>query len=148
MRRTTVVGWIKVNSVELSSIMIAGDAGSLFPAANVFAVQREGANFLGNEGNLSAFPIFRSYVPMPDVTEQLELSIHHENDTVQVGVMNILGVSASSILQLGSNHHIHAISRVKHIRQLRGTGAEAAEPVISPVVPAVAVPPVPPVAPV
>lgn len=145
MKRTTVVGCIKVISVELSSIMIAGDACMLHPVANVFAVQREVANFLGNEGNLSAFPIFSSAIPIPDVDEQLELSIQNENDTIQVGVMNILGVSASSILQLGSNQQIDAVSRIKHIRQLRGPSPAGGAPIV---IPPIAVAPVPPVAPV
>lgn len=147
MVRTSVVGFVKIRTVELSSIVFAGDAGILHPVSNVLAVQRELPSYNGNEGKLSVFPLFTNPIPVPELVEDFSMDIDNQSNTINVGYVDIIGVSASSIIQIGSNHRIDAESRIKHIRQLLGrTGGQLEEG--GQAAAEAAVPPVPPVSPV
>jgi len=118
MIRTSVVGHVKVRSLLLSSAVHVGEIGGLFPDSRVFAVQRERAVFLGNEGDLEQFPIFRQPFARIRSTERIQLEIHNRIPAISVRMVDILGISASSVLQVGNVGVVDATNRTKHIRQL------------------------------
>jgi spore germination protein PE len=118
MIRTAIVGDVQVRSLLLSSVVHVGEIGGMFPDSRIFAVQREQPVFLGNEGNLEQFPIFRQSFARIQSTERVELDIHNRIPAIRVRKVDIYGISASSVLQIGNVGVIDATNRTKHIRQL------------------------------
>ena len=118
MIRTAIVGDVIVRSLLLSSVVDVGEIGSMFPASQVFAVQRERSVYLGNEGNLEQFPIFRQSFARIQSTEGVELDIRNRIPVIRVRSVDIYGISTSSVLQIGNVGVVDATNRTKHIRQL------------------------------
>lgn len=122
MRRWSVVRDMKVNSVVLSSILQVGDNEIIKPTSKALAVQRELPEFDENEGNFKEFPLFSREIPLPPIdNEAVDVSIDNTSSRIQVGCLNIYGVSSSSVLQVGANKKIQAEARIKHIRQFSGS---------------------------
>lgn len=117
MIRWSLVRNIKINSITQSSILQIGDNETIKPEAKVLAVQREVAQFNGDEGDLDSYPVFSRELPKVSVTEPITMSITNECNNIHVGFITILGVSTSGVIQVGKNEKIEAESRVKHIRQ-------------------------------
>jgi spore germination protein PE len=114
--RRSYVGVVRVVSVGLSSIVKVGDTGELKPSAKIFAVQRQVPVFQTAEGDLSHFPTFSREIPLP--VPNTRWVMHTQNEAeIEVGQINIIGVSASSIVHIGSVENVKAESRTKHIRQ-------------------------------
>ncbi|MFD2613147.1 spore germination protein GerPE [Paenibacillus gansuensis] len=118
MVRTSEVTGIDVDSIAISSTLFIGDMLEFKPKSNVLAVQRQVAEFWGEEGDLEAFPIFRRPIPQPVIYEPLELTIHHSVPVIKVGFVKVFGISTSALVQVGSTAHINLENRTKHIRQL------------------------------
>lgn len=116
--RTSVVGSVRILSAQLSSIVQAGDSVAVSPRSEALAVQRQVADYYDDEGNFGSFRIFKQNIPEPLLDESWSFSVRNDNPCIQVGFVNIIGLSASSILQIGSNKLVDAESRTKHIRQL------------------------------
>jgi len=116
--RTTVVGSIRIISSTLGSIIQAGDSLVVSPRSKVLAVQRQVAEYYGDEGSFDRFRIFRQNIPEPVLDESVSFSATNENPYIEVGAVHIIGISAASVLQFGSNKLVDAESRTKHIRQL------------------------------
>ncbi|GGG09798.1 hypothetical protein GCM10010916_28360 [Paenibacillus abyssi] len=83
--------------------------------------------FRGNEGNFASFPIFSASIPQPIINEHIHLSIRNENPVIQVDIVDVIGVSTASVIQIGANRIIQAESRTKHIRQLLQRETETTE---------------------
>ncbi|HUC92749.1 MAG TPA: spore germination protein GerPE [Paenibacillus sp.] len=128
MKRLSLVGTVNIRSVTNSSLFQAGDNVVVAPYSRVFAVQREIPSYIGNEGNFN-YPVFTAPIPMPIVDEQVQVSVRHAKPLIQVGCLDIVGVSTSSVVQIGSNRVIQAENRTKHIRQLlpREGGTDSGE---------------------
>ncbi|WP_051620721.1 spore germination protein GerPE [Paenibacillus sp. UNC451MF] len=118
MNRWSIVKYIKVFNVSEASIIQIGDNKNNRPSSRVIAVQREVADFKGDEGNFEQLPLFSREIPLPDVTETVDMKIDHVCDTIKVGKVTVLGIVASSVFQVGTNETIEAESRVKQFRQL------------------------------
>jgi spore germination protein PE len=116
--RTSVVGSVRILSTQLSSIVQAGDSVAVSPRSEALAVQRQVADYYADEGNFGSFRIFRQNIPEPLLDESWSFSVRNDNPFIQVGYIHILGISASSVLQIGSNKLVDTESRTKHIRQL------------------------------
>lgn len=116
--RTSVVGGLRILSAQLSSIVKIGDSVAVAPRSEVLAVQREVAEFLGNEGSFDAFPIYSQNIPEPLLDEPFSLSVRNDGPAIRVGRVDIIGMSAASVLHIGSCRSIDAVNRTKHIRQL------------------------------
>lgn len=115
--RTSLVGLFKADSVELGSILQFGDSLCLTPETKALAVLRSQSSYYGDEGDFSS-PIFTNPIPGPSLDEELEMEIINESPYIKVESIKIIGVSASGIVQIGSNQCIDAESRIKHIRQM------------------------------
>ncbi|RAV22507.1 spore germination protein GerPE [Paenibacillus contaminans] len=118
MSRISVVKQITVNEVGLGSTLFVGDLVEVKPRSKALAIQREVANFYGNEGNLDSYAIFSRPIPIPSIYEDVKMEICSSNPFIKVGTVDILSISSSSLLQVGSNRTIDAETRTKHIRQL------------------------------
>jgi spore germination protein PE len=109
---------ILINELGLSSTLFVGDIVEVRPRGRVLAVQREISSYLGNEGNFNDYPLFSNPIPQPIVYEKVTLNIKNSNPFIKVQDIEVLGIAASSLLQVGSNRTIDAESRIKNIRQL------------------------------
>ncbi|MDF2716752.1 MAG: spore germination protein [Paenibacillus sp.] len=119
MVRTSAVKNANINSVGLGSIVLVGDCVEVKPRGKALAIQRQIANFNGNEGSFEAFPIYSRPIPRPDPSNDVHFTVTNCSSFIHVGAVNIISVSSSSVLQIGSNQTIDAESRTKHIRQLQ-----------------------------
>lgn len=115
--RTSIVNSIRVLSLQFSSIIQAGDSVGIAARSQVLAVQRQKADYLGNEGNLAQFPIFSQRLPeLPDESVSFRKTDPHPE--IRVDSITIYGMSTAAVLQIGSNRTIDLETRTKHIRQL------------------------------
>jgi spore germination protein PE len=117
-KRTSAVKTISVTDVSDSSIFEIGDSSHIKPRTRALAVQREYELFYGDEGNFEAFPIFTQPLPKPTIDEHVNFSKYNEFPFIQVNHIDVMSISASGILHIGSTKTIVAEARVKHIRQL------------------------------
>lgn len=116
-RRISIVHNIQVYTTALSAIVQIGDNSHIKSRANIFAVQRQIPYFLGNEGDLSQFPIFKRSIPQPPLPRGVALTTDNKSSHIKVNSIRIIGLSASAVFQVGSNHRMDLESRTKHIRQ-------------------------------
>jgi spore germination protein PE len=117
-QRTASVKEVQVDSLAIASVLQIGDSSIIDSSAKAIAVQREKELFFGNEGNFKEFPIFSEPIPLPPVYENVTMSQQNSSPFINVGQINIIGISSSSIVHIGNTHHVALESRVKHIRQL------------------------------
>jgi spore germination protein PE len=118
MSRISCVKTINVKAVSFASTFLIGDSTEIIPVSKALAVQREALIFLDNEGDYSQFPIFSQPIPKQQITEQITVNRINHSPFINVGHIKILGVSSSSVFQVGSTKMIDAEARIKHIRQL------------------------------
>lgn len=127
LQRTSVVNKAKATILSFSSIFEIGDASYYQAMSRALAVQRQKKIFYGLEGSFNDYPIFSEPIPLPLIEE--ELTCHFENlkPIIKVNNINIIGVSAASLLQIGNCRHLYAETRIKHIRQLNAPKATPME---------------------
>ncbi|MBP1156198.1 MULTISPECIES: spore germination protein GerPE [unclassified Paenibacillus] len=116
--RTSVVNRVMIYSIGYASFFNVGDIGDFSPVTFALAVQREIPVFYGNEGNLRSYPLFTSPIPLPKGESGARMTVNHAVPVIRVNDVEVLAVSTSSIVQIGSIKSIRAESRIKHIRQL------------------------------
>jgi spore germination protein PE len=121
--RTSEVSAIKIQTVNSSAVLHVGDSYKLEPFSRALAVQREGAIFLGDEGDFSNYEIFNKQLPLPQVEEEEKVNTSFINECSSIKTENvyILSLAASSIFHIGSTKIIESEARIKHFRQLINT---------------------------
>ncbi|MFB1050054.1 spore germination protein GerPE [Paraliobacillus sp. JSM ZJ581] len=118
MSRTSTIKLARVNNMINSCIFEIGDASILKPKVNVIAIQKEGGVKSDKGYAFSNYPLFsKKLPPLPKVPIQ-KITINHDN-MVHVNAIDITGVTAASVVQLGNVNTIEAESRLKHIRILQ-----------------------------
>lgn len=117
-KRTSNVKNINVTNVSFSSVFEIGDSCHITPRSKVFAVQREYELFYSDEGNLKTYPIFTMPLPKPMSDESVNFMKYNESFAINVNNIDIIAVSGSGVLHIGSTKTIDSESRTKHIRQL------------------------------
>ncbi|WFA06397.1 spore germination protein GerPE [Bacillus sp. HSf4] len=112
--------FLKVQSVLISSTLKIGDTDELNLKTKILAVQRSLSLFFGNEGSLRQedFQLYRQPIPQLLPETGVRSAFFHEVPVIRVRAIKVLGVSTSSVAQVGSTRRIMADSRVKHIRKL------------------------------
>ncbi|HET7628701.1 MAG TPA: spore germination protein GerPE [Bacillales bacterium] len=117
MRRLSLVDWMKVRSVSSSATLQIGDSETITPYDQVLAVQREFPVYSNSDFDFQRFDFFTR--PLPPVPAGCGGHFHSENRVpiIKVGAVDIHGVAASSVVQVGSTRHVFSSSRVKQIRQ-------------------------------
>lgn len=115
-RRVSIVNKIQIYSNVLSSVIQIGDTSYIKSRADVFAIQRQIPFYLGNEGDLSQFPIFNRSIPQA-LKPRIRSTTDNMHSHIKVKSIRIIGLSASAVFQVGSNQRMDLDSRTKHIRQ-------------------------------
>lgn len=115
--RLSIIDRLKVNAVSEASVLQLGDARSVELVEKALAIQRMYADFYGDEGNFSDYPIFS--LPLPELGTMSDVAMTRQNTTsaIRVGNVRIVSVSASSYIHAGCAETLTAKSRIKHIRQ-------------------------------
>ena len=122
--RTSCVDHIDVNSVAFSSIIQIGDSTIVNGFSRALAVHRETEVFYTNEGNFQAYRVFTQPLPFIPVNEAVTMEFYHHIPIIKVGKIDIIGISSSSLFQVGSSRNVSMETRVKHIRQLLNSNEE------------------------
>ncbi|WP_445486604.1 spore germination protein GerPE [Niallia sp. 03133] len=117
MQRTSVVDKISLNILSFSSFLEIGDASYFQAFSRALAVQRQKNIFYGSEGSFH-YPVFSEPIPLPPIQEEIICQFENVKPIIKVNYINIIAVSASSLLQVGNCSHLQAETRIKHIRQL------------------------------
>jgi len=118
LQRSSSVKKLHVTSASLSSIIQLGDSTVINGFSRAIAVQKEQQLFIGDSVDFSRYPIFRRPFVFPQENEQLTISTYHLNPIISVNTINVMGVSASSVLHIGNTQSVNMEARVKHIREL------------------------------
>lgn len=118
MQRNSFVDTLRVKTVIFGSNVIVGDSERIQMSATVLAIQRQQELYYGFEAPFQTFPIFSLAVPIPPVTEQIRFQVYHENPVIKVSNVDIIGMSNSTVMQVGSTKSIALEARVHHTRQL------------------------------
>ncbi|MDF2721222.1 MAG: spore germination protein [Paenibacillus sp.] len=122
MTRISAVQQVIVREVGYSSFLFVGDCVAVRPVSRALAIQRQTPNFYGNEGSFEAYEIFSKPIPLPLDSEAVHMETVNRHPIIQVQKVDIVSISSSSVVQLGSNRTIEAETRTKHIRHLRNAG--------------------------
>lgn len=117
--RSSVVQNISINDVVFSSSVHVGDTNHIKANSRAFAVQREEELFYGFEVSFDDYPIFSEVIPIPPITENIKFKRFNANPIIKVNNVNIIGISTSSIFQIGTINDAYLESRVHHVRQLK-----------------------------
>ena len=118
LQRISVVDNIIVKSVLFSSTIEIGDAGRIYGNSRALAVQREAEIFFDEEGDFSQYKVFSEPIFLPPIEENITVFPHQLDPVIRVGTIEVTGLSAASIIQVGSTPAIAMESRIMHIRQL------------------------------
>lgn len=119
-KRIATVNSILTTSIAFSSIFNIGDTTSLEQHSRAIAVQKEGATFKKSD-NLSFqdYSLFKQKANVPQKKPVVHLNTKHHSNTINVQHVNTIGVSQSSVFQIGSINNIAADARIKHFRKLK-----------------------------
>jgi spore germination protein PE len=118
LQRISAVDKINIDTIAFSSIFEIGDSSYIQGFSRAIAVQREAEVFNAREGNFSVYPIFSESIPFLPIEEEISIQTTQMNPVIKVQNIDVIGVSSSSIIHIGSSKHISMETRVKHIRQL------------------------------
>ncbi len=118
LKRISKVEKIDIQALSFSSHLLIGDSTIINAKSDTFAVKRDKELFFGNEGDDINYGIFSIPLELPPIDEQIYYRKQHLCGSILVNRINILGVSSSSIIQVGSNEHIYLEDRRKEIRQI------------------------------
>ncbi|WP_102271872.1 spore germination protein GerPE [Cytobacillus massiliigabonensis] len=124
LQRTSVVNYLKVDTVSFSSILEIGDSTFTQGFSRAIAVQREAEAFFGNEADFTSYSAFQIPIPFSPITENISMHSQQLKPIIKVQNIDVIGVSSSSILQIGSSKHISMEARVDHIRHLLSDHSE------------------------
>ncbi|GFZ80821.1 hypothetical protein GCM10008018_27910 [Paenibacillus marchantiophytorum] len=117
MVRLSIVGWLDIYGISSSSTLHVGDNINTLLQSRVFAVQRQIPYFNGNEGSFAAYPFYQRPFPIPQPPEPFTMCVDNLGSFIRVGGVRILGISSTSLFQIGSNRITSAETRIKNIRQ-------------------------------
>lgn len=118
LQRLSKVDSIFIKTALFSSTILIGDAMRIFGNSRALAVQREAELFFDEEGDFAQYKVFSKPVPLPTIYEPVIMDTFQMDPVIRVGTINVKGVSAASIIQVGSTPYISMETRIKHIRQL------------------------------
>ncbi|WP_042224594.1 spore germination protein GerPE [Oceanobacillus manasiensis] len=118
--RLASVNQVRVNSVSFSGIFSIGDTETSEQISRGIALQKEGAYFTKkDELSFEDYSIFKMEPDLPAFKNKVHMKTYHHNDVIHVQGVNTIGVTTSSIMQIGSLRRIEAVSWLKHFRRLK-----------------------------
>lgn len=127
LQRTSSVDQININTMSFSSVFEIGDSSFLKGFSRAIAAHRAVEYFHGREGSFAAYPIFSEPIPILPIEENVSIETTQLNPVIKVQNIDVIGVSAASIIHIGSSQHLSMEARVKHIRQLTPKNGDQTE---------------------
>ncbi|GER65766.1 hypothetical protein BpJC7_21650 [Weizmannia acidilactici] len=118
MIRHSIVDQLRIKTVIFGSNVIIGDSSKIQMSSAVLAFQRQQELYYGFEAPFETFAVFRQIIPIPPLSEQIEIQRYHEDPAIKVGSIDIIGMSTSTVMQIGNIKDIALESRIHHVRQL------------------------------
>ncbi|MFL6563151.1 MAG: spore germination protein GerPE [Bacillus sp. (in: firmicutes)] len=118
LQRTSCVDTINVKTISFASTIQLGDSCIINALSRALAVQREAELYYGNEGNISTYSVFSEPIPFQPINESFSFIRYNPNPLIKVNKIDIIGISSSSLLHVGSSRNVSMEARVKHIRHL------------------------------
>ncbi|WP_158589603.1 MULTISPECIES: spore germination protein GerPE [Clostridia] len=119
-KRTAVVDNLFTNSVSNSSVLSIGDTNYATLKFKGIAVQKQVPTFSQEDEETFDYPLFKRDTNWPAPTMGVRKITTYHNRNICVANVATIGVSASSLLQIGSLTKGYAEARVKHFRKLKG----------------------------
>lgn len=116
--RTSKVETLSIISVDTSSVIEIGDSHLVDAVSNVIAVQREPAIYYQHEFQFTDYPLFTFPLPEPEQPCAFQTKTCQDNGFIHVKGVKTSFLSASSVLQIGSNECVMLETRIKNIRHL------------------------------
>ncbi|MGE6260239.1 spore germination protein GerPE [Heyndrickxia sporothermodurans] len=117
-KRNSFVDEVRINDVVIGSHFQIGDSSLINSHSKVFALHREKELFFGFESDYEDFIVFTEPIPIPPISEKLHFKKFNANPTIHVSFVRIIGLSTSSIFQIGNTKKAYLESRIHHTRQL------------------------------
>ncbi|MED1202478.1 spore germination protein GerPE [Heyndrickxia acidicola] len=128
MKRNSYVDRVEVNDIAISSSFIIGDSEQILCRSYVFAVQRQKEIDYGFEGSLDPYPVYTEVIPLPPITEPVMIKRDNSRSSIHVSKVDIIGLSTSTVFQIGNTGDAYLESRIHHIRQLENSHAAPGVP--------------------
>jgi spore germination protein PE len=116
MYRTSVVDCVIVNSVADSGVLQTGDSEKINSYSAALAIQRENTKFGTFDVPLRKYKVFSQPVLVPVCPSIKIKQTFNANPYIRVDKIDILGVSTSALLHIGSVNDMTLQCRLKHIR--------------------------------
>ncbi|SFB96463.1 spore germination protein PE [Bacillus sp. OV322] len=116
--RISKVDSITGKSLIFSSVLQIGDTRYIDGVSEVLAVQRDVKYNYSNEEDYSTYRVFgypSVYLP---IEEPVFIKTINKSPLIQVGRLDFIGATVSSVISIGNTDHIRMKSRIKHIRRL------------------------------
>lgn len=117
LKRFSVVNSINIISLTSSSQLQIGDSSINDLNSRTFAVQREKELFFGHEGDFNAYDIFKKPVYFLPINESFIMTKRNMGNQITVNQLKVIGITSSSIVQIGSNDYNYGETRIKNTRQ-------------------------------
>ncbi|WHY98739.1 MULTISPECIES: spore germination protein GerPE [Peribacillus] len=106
------------DTVSFSSTLQIGDTSYIDGNSQALAIQKRSETFQSVDIHFEDYEIFKRPFYIPRLTEPVISSFSNPNPFIRVGNINIIGISASSVVGVGNVGHARMESRVKHIREV------------------------------
>ncbi|MDP1418347.1 spore germination protein GerPE [Peribacillus simplex] len=106
------------DTVSFSSTLQIGDTSYIDGNALAIAVQKKSETFDSVDIHFENYDIFKKPLYIPRLNEPVISSFSNPNPFIRVGNINIIGISASSVVGVGNVGHARMESRAKHIREV------------------------------
>ena len=131
--RSTAVHSLRVISVQISSSILIGDCVAVSPRSYALAVKRTVPAYWVGEEHPGSLRTFSRPVPeVPSIT-QTTVKIDNPNPVINVGAVEVMTISAASVMQIGNSAIIDTDTRTRNVRHL--IQAQTPVPPVSPVTP-------------
>lgn len=119
-RRIASVNQIQVNTVNFSGILSIGDTETSKQISRGIALQKEGSYFTKkDELFFEDYPLFKMEPKIVvSKNNNVQMRTYQHDDNIHVQRVKVVGVTTSSIMQIGSLRHLEAVAWLKHFRKL------------------------------
>ncbi|MCK1984357.1 MULTISPECIES: spore germination protein GerPE [Peribacillus] len=106
------------DTTSFSSTLQIGDTSYIDGNSQALAVQKRSETFQSVDIHFEDYEIFKRPLYIPRLNEPVISNFSNPNPFIRVGNINIIGISASSVVGVGNVGHARMESRVKHIREV------------------------------
>lgn len=118
LSRTSRVKQINVKTLIFGSNLQIGDTQYIDAKAQALATQEPVRVYSGDPEHFADYAIFNLRTPLPIIFEKVYMTQMNKQPNIQVDVIDVIGISSSSILAVGNVDHTLLSSRILNIRRL------------------------------